>query len=258
MVKLVVSDLDGTLLPKGDRILKEEVFTMLNRLKEKEVLFAVASGRSYKDLKRFFAQAAYDIIFICENGALIMYKEEVLYQKSIPKRIGISCIREMTGQMKYEWLAAGLHTSYITSRSSEYMSFLKANGIYPMRVDRLLDIPEDFLRISVYHRNSAKELNNEVFVREWEKVLGSSYWGENWLDFTHKEVNKGTALLQLKERFLKSGEEILAFGDQDNDREMLELADYGYRMGTKEESVLTEITNVTNNVLDTINAAFPG
>ncbi|MEG1847074.1 MAG: HAD family hydrolase [Lachnospiraceae bacterium] len=228
MIKLIVSDLDGTLLPAGHKELDAEIISMIRQLKEKGILFAVASGRSYQELKRFFAPVSYDIIYICENGALIMYHEEIQYQKTIPYQSGIDCIREIKEHTEYEWLAAGLHTCYIASEKQEYLSYLSKNNLHPMHVRALRDIPEAFLRISVYHDHRKEEIQAEPFVKRWQETLHASYWGDTWLDFTRCGIHKGEALKAVKQRFLTPSDEVLAFGDQDNDKELLDTADYGY------------------------------
>ena len=50
MIKLVVSDVDGTLLRAGEQVLPKETAEVIRALKEKGVLFVAASGRPYADL----------------------------------------------------------------------------------------------------------------------------------------------------------------------------------------------------------------
>ena len=47
MIKLIASDIDGTLLPEGTAQINPEIFQVIRKLKEKEILFAAASGRHY-------------------------------------------------------------------------------------------------------------------------------------------------------------------------------------------------------------------
>ena len=55
MIKLVASDLDGTLLLNGAQSLPEELFPLIKELKELGILFVAASGRQYANMKRMFA-----------------------------------------------------------------------------------------------------------------------------------------------------------------------------------------------------------
>ena len=80
MIKLVASDLDGTLLMKGAQSLPEDIFPLIRQLKELGILFVAASGRQYANMKKMFAPVADDMAFICENGGLAVYHENVMYQ----------------------------------------------------------------------------------------------------------------------------------------------------------------------------------
>ena len=64
MIKLIASDIDGTLLPEGTHRLNPEIFQVIQKLKEKGVLFAAASGRHYISMSRLFEPVKNDIIFI--------------------------------------------------------------------------------------------------------------------------------------------------------------------------------------------------
>ena len=75
MIKLIACDMDGTLLDSAKR-LPAELPEVIAKLKEKGVLFCVASGRQYASLRRDFDAYADDMLFICENGALVMQRDQ--------------------------------------------------------------------------------------------------------------------------------------------------------------------------------------
>ena len=60
MIKLIASDLDGTLLLNGAQDLPEEMFDLIPRLKKAGILFAAASGRQYANMRRLFAPVVSD------------------------------------------------------------------------------------------------------------------------------------------------------------------------------------------------------
>ena len=71
MIKLVASDIDGTLLPEGTAQINPEIFEVIRKLKEKDILFAAASGRHYTSMSKLFEPVKHDMIFITENGAYV-------------------------------------------------------------------------------------------------------------------------------------------------------------------------------------------
>ncbi len=70
MIRLVASDIDGTLLPYGEREIPQEVFAQIDRLWDRGILFCPTSGRQYTSMRRLFAPAADKLPFVCENGAV--------------------------------------------------------------------------------------------------------------------------------------------------------------------------------------------
>ena len=71
MIKLICSDIDGTLLPEGTAEINPEIFDVIRKLKEKDIIFAAASGRPYSSIVRLFESVKNDIIFVSENGAYV-------------------------------------------------------------------------------------------------------------------------------------------------------------------------------------------
>ena len=67
MIKLVVSDLDGTLLD-DKKILRQEAVDCIRKLRKKGIYFAAASGRQLRSLQRVFHEIENDVIFIAEDG----------------------------------------------------------------------------------------------------------------------------------------------------------------------------------------------
>ena len=69
MIKLIASDMDGTLLDNEKR-LPEDFFPVLDELIEKKITFTVASGRTYSALEHLFPEEYREkLSFICDNGA---------------------------------------------------------------------------------------------------------------------------------------------------------------------------------------------
>lgn len=74
MIKLIACDMDGTLLDSQKR-LPDGLLPALERLRAQGTLFAVASGRQYAALRRDLEALVPHILFICENGALVMQND---------------------------------------------------------------------------------------------------------------------------------------------------------------------------------------
>ena len=77
MIKLIVTDLDGTLFTT-DKRLPPDFDKVLQQLKQKGITFAVATGRNFEGTKSYFADKINDMYFICDNGAFIMAHDKLI------------------------------------------------------------------------------------------------------------------------------------------------------------------------------------
>ena len=71
-IKLICSDIDGTLLQYGKKELEDEIFEQIRELHRRGILFCPASGRQYTSLRKLFAPVADCCVFLCENGGVIL------------------------------------------------------------------------------------------------------------------------------------------------------------------------------------------
>lgn len=78
MIRLIACDMDGTLLDENKR-LPRDLFPALDALRAQGVSFAVASGRQYASLRKDFLPVVGHMLFISENGALVMRGDERLF-----------------------------------------------------------------------------------------------------------------------------------------------------------------------------------
>ena len=70
MIKLIASDLDGTLLHNGAQELSPYTIDVIRRITQKGIHFIAASGRQSDNERRLFAGIEDEISYIAENGSL--------------------------------------------------------------------------------------------------------------------------------------------------------------------------------------------
>ena len=125
MIKLVASDLDGTLLLNGAQSLPEELFPLIKELKELGILFVAASGRQYANMKRMFAPVVDDMAFIAENGGLAIQDEKVLYQDSFPKKLVREIVEAIYDKKDADFTCSTKDFYYIRPKTEHYREILE-------------------------------------------------------------------------------------------------------------------------------------
>ena len=253
MIKMVASDLDGTLLQNGAQALKPPVFELIRDLREKGILFVAASGRQYPNMRRMFSEVWKDILFVCESGALVMSHDQAIFTSPVPRALCDAIISNILEHEGCEVLLSGADTSYFTGDCREYADFIT----YTMKntvtvVDDLFSVDRDILKISAFvHYGRAAKLV-PAFTERWGDRISVALSGAEWIDFTI--ANKGTAIRVLQERFGFARDEIMAFGDNFNDREMLEEVGHPYVMENAAPDVRALCPNHCRRVEDVLEA----
>ena len=68
MIKLIASDIDGTLVPEGAHKLNPEYHNIIRELDDVGIKFCACSGRQFNSMLELFEPVADRMFFICENG----------------------------------------------------------------------------------------------------------------------------------------------------------------------------------------------
>jgi len=183
MIRLVASDIDGTLLQGGARALSDELFGLIRVLKKRGILFCAASGRQYRSMRALFAQAEDDIAYLCENGAIVYRGGSVVSKLAMERADALALIGQIQAQEQCEVLISGADTSYLLPKHPDYVDHIRYFvGNHITRVKRAQDIPEDILKVSAYCRDGAashaQTLGGELGVRPQEVIA----FGDNFND----------------------------------------------------------------------------
>lgn len=230
MIKLIVTDMDGTFLDDKKRI-HPDTELLLTKLKEMGVRFVVASGRQYPSLQKLFPNHWRDLMFVAQNGAVVMENGvEVISYPMLPEDIKL-CLdaAEEVGDMLT--VVCGKQCEYTTYKGA-YDYFTRPGLQYEIQ---MVECIEDYLDDGV-KLNFILEKGQPVqeVCRELEKRVHKGIYlapsGFDIIDVGAVGINKGTALVSLQKEWGITPEETAVFGDQFNDVEMLQLGKYSYAM----------------------------
>lgn len=237
MIKLIASDLDGTLLQNGAQVLTSEAKQVIAAIQKTGILFVAASGRQYPNLCRLFGERSKDMIFICENGAYTVQNGQEFDSVPMDRELGIALMQDIYTRENCEVLLSGKHTSYLQPKTEEYeyrLRYIVKNNV--QIVADLTKVEEPFLKISAY-RSDGISISEEYFRNRWARQLQAVVSDRLWMDFTAFDVNKGYALEKVQKIFGIAKEETMVFGDNYNDIEMFAQASYSYVMENAPEDV---------------------
>jgi len=240
-VKLIVFDLDGTLLNPQQFVSKRNMQAM-DALRAAGIGFTLASGRTEQHMRLFAEQINVELPIIACNGAVIYdhKRRQDVYRKQMSEQLSSEVLDHLlANQLDFLcYMADGvMHPEY--SRKVEVMrlynakaaaegseqiqtAVLTADGVRSAARRGMVKI------LALYDTPTEKALLEELAARHSATVIASM---SGAIDVMAPEVSKGTGMVQLA-RILGFGlENTVAFGDHDNDASMISLAGIGFAMG---------------------------
>ncbi len=238
MIRLIATDIDGTLIKDGARELPEELFRTIEAVIDKGIIFAACTGRSMISARRLFGPLQEKIHFIACNGTQIGQGGKILISENVDRAL----LNEMAEKVRTYPFAVPFFTGdsvmYADTEDDKLVEWLTCG--YQEDITRVKDIvamPGEFVKLSVFDRNGNSSESFREFCKKWEGQVSMATAGKMWLDVYKAGINKGTALRKLQESLGITAEETMAFGDQQNDIEMLKAASYSYAV----ENALPEV-----------------
>lgn len=246
MIKLIVSDLDGTLIEEGSAYIKPETLETLRELSKKGILFAAASGRQYASMLEVLEPIKDEILFIAENGGYVVYKGKELERSSIDRETVVEAVEYIRGQEGSFTLITSPEMGYTDSRDKALIEELSQGFIIKMdQVDDVLEVKEPVVKIAMYCQGQAQEWAPGARA-QFEGRLNVMASGIHWVDFVGMHVDKGTALTRVQQMLNITREETMAFGDNDNDIGMLNCAGESYAVANARDSVKAAAKHMTD------------
>lgn len=237
MIKLIVSDFDGTLLPYGQKSVSESVIEKINKLIDSGVYFAVASGRTYSELVTLLKDVSDRIYFICDDGALTVKNGTVIYKK----QLSFAAVKTFFDDCLFKNVTFyAMDKAYILGVKNNIPRF----GKTPQAVARCFEITEDIFKVS-------------ADVKSFELVNSANYrvhYSEgSFAEFVSPFANKGNAVSNLQLKLGVSKFETAIIGDADNDVPMVSYAKKSWAIGNRSaffNSICTDCADSVDIALD--------
>lgn len=222
MIKLVVIDLDGTLL-NPDHIISAANRQALQWLHQQGIQLAIATGRHYQDVYLLAQTLNLPITLITSNGARVHDAQQgLIYENHIPEALVAQVLALSAGFAVHRNIYQ--QDLWLVEEANEPLLQIHHASGFAYRIT-------DFAQIS--HRHIDKFYFNASpaalapLKTRLEAALGDqlsiTYTTEIYLEIMNRGVSKGAALQALMLRQGLNATELMAFGDGLNDLDMLQL-----------------------------------
>ncbi|MGK4567607.1 HAD family hydrolase [Flavobacterium sp. 3HN19-14] len=252
MIKLIIADMDGTLLDKNKKV-GTDFWATESKMHESGILFAVASGRQFYNLEAVLAPIKDRTLFLAENGTYAFYKGKEIFVRPLDKAAAIHFIEIGRKIENADLIVCGKNAAYLESTNERFVTEVRKHYNRVEIVDDLTKVDDTILKFTVCDFNDI-EKNSYSYFEKYKTDFKVAISGDIWLDITDFHANKGTAIVEIQKQLGITYDETVVFGDYLNDVEMMQTAKYNYAMKNAHPEIIkmagfiTEFDNDNNGV----------
>lgn len=239
-VKLVLCDLDGTIL-NSQKEIPDRFNEVFDKLQERGIILGMATGRPFTNIKVKFKEASEKMSCVCENGGCVTFNGNIIHTESIAKDICDKIIYKTRELKNCGAVLCALNATYIENTEDHMVKACKE--YYPdlVIVDNLLEVEDTIVKISIRDFIDSKTHVGPAIMGIDERVNSASS-DKHWIDIMNKGVSKGKGIDILCKHMGITTDQVMAFGDEMNDYEMMKKVKYSYAM----ENAIAPIKEVSN------------
>ena len=161
MIKLIATDMDGTLLNSKNEI-QDGFYEVFNKLEEKGIIFAAASGRQYYNLLKRFEGIEDKMMFIAENGTFVVYKGKELVVNALDLNLARELIKVGRNIKDSYVILCGKKSAYIESDDKRLIEQTEKYYERYEIVSDLTKIEDDIANSRKYYNGTVRIYNNKI------------------------------------------------------------------------------------------------
>ncbi|TDD93673.1 Cof-type HAD-IIB family hydrolase [Flavobacterium cellulosilyticum] len=243
-IKVVISDLDGTLLNSNHQI-SDYTKSVFQQLHSENILIIVATGRHHLDALPIVATLGCPVYLITSNGARIHSpSRELLYSfdiksDAIKSVLALNTDAEITTVLFKEKV-------WQTNRENKKLNSFQTVMHYPFEIVDF-NIIEDLSAIKLLFTHSDHQklvaLKDAIFKNN-SIDFSYAFSLPFCLEFMDKSVDKSVAILKVLEKYNLTFDESIAFGDGFNDERMLVSSGKALIMENAVENLKTKLSHL--------------
>lgn len=254
MIKLVASDLDGTLLNKKGELSEITKQTVIECLQQ-GIQVIPCSARIYSEIPAWLKQEKRIKYIVCENGANIVDNQtEQSVRLLTINQAAFQAVMKHSAPISRCWSMSINNHVYCSNQILREKEQGILSGFDNQKFAKTRTFVEDYRPHLNAQQNNVSKIHfalhdaahrdtlKEALIDIPEVSITSSYFRN--IEVTHPEATKGNGLRYLMDLLNYKQEEVIAFGDNDNDITMIEVAGIGVAV----ENATERLKKVANQV----------
>lgn len=242
-IKIAFFDIDGTLIDFSKKGISEKTREALNRLKERNILLAIATGRAPLTLPKLDG-VEFDV-YLTFNGSYCYNQKETIFSKSIPPE-DVKKIIENAAEINRPVSIATQKRIVANGKDADLIKYYEFAKLQ-------IEVADDFEEVA---KDTVYQIMLGCLKEEYSKLLEDvkgariTAWWDRAVDIIPAEGGKGIGVDKILEYYHLDRSQAIAFGDGCNDIEMLQTVGVGVAMGNATEEVKRAADEVCGHVAE--------
>lgn len=239
MIKAIFFDVDGTLLPFHAREMPESTKKALHLLRAQGIKLFISTGRHIQMLDTIRNLFPFDG-YITLNGQCVLVDDTILRSEHLPAPVVQDFVTELK-KNPFPCIFLQREDAFCTEMNDAVKDF---STILDIVIPPLGEVDRAFTQDVFQMVAFLNEEQSNLFAKE---VIGPDYvrWHPDFVDVVPKGGGKELGIAVVGKHFNIKAEEMMAFGDGDNDLTMLNYVSIGVGMGNGTPPVLASADYVT-------------
>lgn len=256
--KLIAIDLDGTTLNDESKI-SPETYQVIQELLTKGHIVSIATGRSYRKSHHLYNELRLNTPIVNYNGAWAHYPGNLNWKQGYHKTLDLDLafsLLNLKQEPEINLIAAETTEKVFVDRTrkeyqSEYIPFqLMGEKLLPFTKEHLTENPTSVSVFTPIEENIPAV--QDKIIKQYGNKIEVQTWGGRTptLEIVSLGIQKAMGVERIADYYNIQRKDILAFGDEANDYEMIQYAGHGVVMKNgidKLKNISDDITNYTND-----------
>ena len=253
MIKLIATDMDGTLLDQRGQLDLPRLEKILDKLDQRGVRFVIATGNEVHRMRQLLDHLSKRVVLVVANGARIFENDQLIQAQTWDDAMVDRALAHFNGrECQDQFVVTAMNGGFVKEGTvfTELDKFMTPEMIE--KFYQRMNFVDEFdpslfggvLKMSMVvgeeRLDSVLQEVNDLF-DGGVRAVSSGY---GCIDILQDGIHKAWGLVELLKRWNLKPEQIMAFGDSENDIEMLELAGISYAMENAEDRVKEIATEV--------------
>ena len=245
-IKIIATDMDGTLLdPRGQQDLPR-LEKILDQLDQRDIRFVIATGNEIHRMRELLGHLAERVVLVVANGARIFENNKLIQAQTWDDAmVGKALVHFKGRECRDQFVVTGMKGGFVKKGTvftdlEKFMTpemiekfYQRMNFVEEFQSDLFGGVLKMSMVVGKERSSSVLQEINDLFDGHVRAVSS----GYGCIDILQAGVHKAWGLEKLLKRWNLQSEQIMAFGDSENDVEMLEMAGIAYAMENADDNV---------------------